>query len=248
MIDRLSRDPEQCLNLKNEWSMSMKPALETKRKAKDSEQTGKEHNSSSESNNQKRGRQEETEVRDTGQVGKERPGKKRKHLEASETQPKTTGAGPSTGASTPVAVKVRRMEMMGKVDQGPGGTKIQPTLRSFMDLKCGLVGTRKTAGSQKPVNHARAGRDPSTESHGDTSLLIGEATRREKESEEGGSSKTEEPDRSKERKPETQGQGVTMSSTRPRQGKVVASRKEALECMIVRGEEENRRKSKGREK
>ena len=117
-----------------------------------------------------------------------------------------------------------------------------------MDLKCGLVGTRKTAGSQKPVDHARAGRDPSTESHGDTSLLIGEATRREKESEDDGSSKIEEPDRNKERKPETQGQGVTMSSTRPRQGKVVASRKEALECMIVRGEEENRRKSKGREK
>ena len=117
-----------------------------------------------------------------------------------------------------------------------------------MDLKCGLVGSRKRTGVQNPVNQARAGRDPSIESPADTSLLIGEATKEGKESEEGGSSKTEEPDRSKERKPETQGQGVTMSSTRPRQGKVVASRKEALECMIVRGEEEKRRKSKGKDK
>ena len=114
-----------------------------------------------------------------------------------------------------------------------------------MDLKCGLVGARKRAGVQNPVNQTRAGRDPSIESQGDTSLLIGEATKEGKESEEGGSSKTEDPNRSKERKLETQGQGVTMSGARPRQGKVVASRKEALECMIVRGAEGKERKSKG---
>ena len=84
MIDRLSRDPKQCLNLKNEWSMSMKPALENKRKAKDSGETGKEHSPSSETMNQKRGRQESTEVRDTGQEVKERPGKKRKHFEVKQ--------------------------------------------------------------------------------------------------------------------------------------------------------------------
>ena len=114
-----------------------------------------------------------------------------------------------------------------------------------MDLKCGLVGARNRAGVQNPANQARAGRDPSIESPGDSSLLVGEATKEGKESEAGGSSRIEDAGRSKEGKLETQGQGVTMSGSRPRQGKVVASRKEALECMIVRGAEGKERKSKG---
>ena len=32
MIDRLARNPHQCLNLKNEWCLSRKPALENKSK------------------------------------------------------------------------------------------------------------------------------------------------------------------------------------------------------------------------
>ena len=98
------------------------------------------------------------------------------------------------------------------------------------------------------MKQARAGRDPSIVSPGDSSLQFGEATRKGKESEADGSSASEEANRIREEKPETQGQGVTKSGTRPRQGKVVASRKEALECMIVRGEEEKKRKSKGKEK
>ena len=150
-------------------------------------------------------------------------------------QPKTTGAGPSTGASTPVAVKVKRMEMMSKVDQGPGGSKIQPTLRSFMDLKCGLVGVRSRPGDQKPEKHTRAGRDPSAVSQGDSSLLLGEAAEW-KESRLGGNQGGNELSRSKEGWFDNQRQGVTKSSSRPGQGKVVASMREAFECKEVCGE------------
>ena len=218
----------------------MKQALENKGKARASGETGKEQKNSPspETTNQKRGRQEGNVMRDTGQEGMERPGKKRKSFEAPESEvrkPETSGAGPSTGASTPVAVKIKRMEKMSKVDQGPGGNKIQPTLRSFMDLKCGLVGARNRAGGQNPVKQARAGRDPSIVSPGDSSLLVGEATKEGKESEAGGSSEKEEAARSKESRFETQGQGVTMSGSRPRQGKVVASRREAYEGKDVCG-------------
>ena len=79
----------------------------------------------------------------------------------------------------------------------------------------------------------------------DSSLQFGEATKEGKESEADGSSRIEDADRNKEVKPETQGQGVTKSGSRPRQGKVVASRREALECMIVRGAEGKAKKSKG---
>ena len=113
-----------------------------------------------------------------------------------------------------------------------------------MDLKGGLVGARSRPGCQKPGKHTRAGRDPSVVSQGDNSLLLGEAAER-KESISGGSHGDGDLDRKKEGRIETQGQGVTMSGSRPRQGKVVASRKEALECMIVRGAEGKERKSKG---
>ena len=98
------------------------------------------------------------------------------------------------------------------------------------------------------MKQARAGRDPSIVSLGDSSLQFGEATKGRKESEAGGSSVKEEAGRNREVKFETQGQGVTKSGSRPRQGKVVASRKEALECMIVRGAEGKERKSKGNKK
>ena len=59
MIDRLARNPHQCLNLKNEWCLSRKPALENKGKAKanTSGQTGKEERLESEESKWKRGRQ-----------------------------------------------------------------------------------------------------------------------------------------------------------------------------------------------
>ena len=96
------------------------------------------------------------------------------------------------------------------------------------------------------MKQARAGRDPSIVSPGDSSLQFGEATKEGKESEADGSSANEEANRIREEKPETQGQGVTKSGTRPRQGKVVASRKEALECMFVRGTEGKGRRSNGK--
>ena len=159
----------------------------------------------------------------------------------------THGTSTSTGASTPVAVKIKRIEKRDKKDQGPSGNQFQPTLRSFMDLKGGLVGARGRPGNQQPGKHTRAGRDPSAVSQGDNLLLFGEAAEG-KDFKAGGSQESEETDRNKEGRSVTQRQGFTISGSRPRQGKVVASRKEALECMIVRGAEGKERKSKGNKK
>ena len=67
MIDRLARSPQQCLNLKNEWSLSRKPALENRGKIKEPAGTGKVEGYNPEQNKHKRGRQKEEVVRDTGQ-------------------------------------------------------------------------------------------------------------------------------------------------------------------------------------
>ena len=179
-------------------------------------------------------------MRDTGQEEHQRPGKRRNRREAPEREITLeatsggSGAPTSTGASTPVAVKVKRIEKKSKVGQGPSSNQIQPTLRSFMDLKCGLVGVRNRPGDQKPEKHTRAGRDPSVVSQGDSSLLLGEAAEW-KESRSGGSHGGNELDRSKEGWFDNQGQGVTISSSRPGQGKVVASRREAYEGKDVCG-------------
>ena len=103
-----------------------------------------------------------------------------------------------------------------------------------MDLKCGLVGVRNRPGDQKPEKHTRAGRDPSVVSQGDSSLLLGEAAEW-KEPRSGGSHGGNELDRSKEGWFDNQGQGVTRSSSRPGQGKVVASMREAYEGKDVCG-------------
>ena len=103
-----------------------------------------------------------------------------------------------------------------------------------MDLKGGLVGVRNRPGDQKPGNLTRAGRDPSVESQGDSSLLLGEAAGG-KESRLGGSHEDKGSDRRKDGWFETQQQRVTRSSTRPGQGKVVASMKEAYEGKEVCG-------------
>ena len=104
-----------------------------------------------------------------------------------------------------------------------------------MDLKGGLVGARSRPGCQKPGKHTRAGRDPSVVSQGDSSLLLGEAAGG-KESRLGGSHEDKGSDRSKDGWFETQQQQrVTLSSTRPGQGKVVASRREAFEGKDILG-------------
>ena len=72
-------------------------------------------------------------------------------------------------------------------------------------------------------------------SQGDNSLLLGEAAER-KESGLSGSQGGNEVNRSKEGWFDNQGQGVTRSSSRPGQGKVVASMREAFECKEVCGE------------
>ena len=239
MIDRLARNPKQCLNLKNEWSLSRKPALESRGKNKEPAGIGKIENP--EQSKLKRGRQKEEVTRDTGQEGRQRPGKRMNRREAPEREITLeatsggSGAPTSTGASTPVAVKVRRIEKESKVGQGPSSNQIQPTLRSFMDLKGGLVGVRNRPGDQKPGKLTRAGRDPSVVSQGDSSLLLGEAAGG-KESRSGGSHEDKGSDRSKDGWFEIQEQqGVTISSTRPGQGKVVASRREAYEGKDVCG-------------
>ena len=73
MIDRLTKNPEQCLNLKNEWGLSKKPALETKARYKEAKK-GEERPGAEVANNKtKRGkyRVEGDSIR--GQEESERP-------------------------------------------------------------------------------------------------------------------------------------------------------------------------------
>lgn len=102
-----------------------------------------------------------------------------------------------TGASTPVSVKIKRIE-----DKGKGGEAgevsrrtMQPTVRSFMDLKSGLVGSQKRTGFN-PGNQAQNGRDLSLGPIG-TSGMFGEAWNGEKKD----SRRTEDegPDESEEK-------------------------------------------------
>ena len=124
-----------------------------------------------------------------------------------------SGAPTSTGASTPVSVKIKRIECKGKVDQGASGRQIQPTLRSFMDLKSGLVGVRSRP-EQTSGKHTRAGWDPSDVPPGGSSKLLGEAAVR-KESGRGRNQENNAGDTSREARPEPQAQRITRSGTRP---------------------------------
>ena len=85
----------------------------------------------------------------------------------------------STGASTPVSVKIKRIERGNKKDSGPTGNKYQPTLKSFMDLKCGLEGGRGKTGLQEPGKQSWAGRDLRKADQGPSLSQIGEAGGRE---------------------------------------------------------------------
>ena len=158
MIDRLARNPHQCLNLKNEWCLSRKPALENKTKSKALGPAGKEERSEHEETKWKRGRQQgdrEGSGEGDGEAGQEdqqRPEKRRNRREEPERDiPAEVKENiTSTGASTPVSVKIKRIERGNKKDSGPTGNKYQPTLKSFMDLKCGLEGGRGKTGLQEP--------------------------------------------------------------------------------------------------
>ena len=64
-------------------------------------------------------------------------GGKQEETQRKRQQPRNPqGTVTSTGASTPVSTKIKRFERQGEVDSN----KIQPTLRYFVDLKCGLLG------------------------------------------------------------------------------------------------------------
>ena len=56
-----------------------------------------------------------------------------------------------TGANTPVGVKVRRLqEKINRESKSHStGQQIQPTLRSFIDLRGGLVGSQRRTGENK---------------------------------------------------------------------------------------------------
>ena len=113
-----------------------------------------------------------------------------------------------------MSIKIKRIENKGKVDQGPSGRQIQPTLRSFMDLKCGLVGVRSRP-EQTSEKHTRAGWDPSDVPPGGSSKLLGEATVR-KESGRGRNQENNAGARNKEAWLEPKALRATSSSTRPR--------------------------------
>ena len=147
----------------------------------------------------------------------------------------------STGASTPVSVKIKRIERA-KKDLGPTGNKIQPTLKSFLDLKCGLEGGRGKTGLQEPDKQSRAGRDPRKADQGSCSSQLGEAGDREGSKEAGGQ-RCGEVGGGKEGRSQTQEQGFAAPRARPRKGKVVASLMEALEGQIARGGGRRRKRS-----
>ena len=111
-----------------------------------------------------------------------------------------------------------------------------------MDLKCGLEGGRGKTGLQEPGKQSWAGRDPRKADQGPSLSQFGEAGER-KESKEAGGQWSGEIDRGKEGRSETQEQGIAVSGTRPRQGKVVASLMEALEGQVARGGGRRRKRS-----
>ena len=148
----------------------------------------------------------------------------------------------STGASTPVSVKIKRIERGKSKDLGPSGTKFQPTLKSFMEIRCGLVGGRGKTGHQEPGKPSWAGRDPRKAGQGPNLSLLGEAGGKE-------GARTEvatgigQVDRRQEARPEDREQGSVAPSPEPERGKMVASKIEAFEGKVTRGGRKRRKRS-----
>ena len=89
-----------------------------------------------------------------------------------------------TGANTQVAEKIKRVKERLKREKGEK-EKIQPTLRSFMDLRSGLLGPcGKPGAKSSPGNQVVGGRGLPSRSLGDIHREVGEI-RREKESRKG---------------------------------------------------------------
>ena len=140
-----------------------------------------------------------------------------------------------------MSVKIKRIER-GKKDSGSTSNKFQPTLKSFMDLKCGLEGGRGKTGLQEPGKQSWAEWDPRKADQGPSLSQLGEAGEREGSKEAGGQW-SGEVDSSTEGRSETQNQGIAVPGTRPRKGKVVASLMEALEGQVARGGGRRRKRS-----
>ena len=145
-----------------------------------------------EAGNRKRGTYKEGggEMVDTGdqecrEEGRERPSKRRNRREGPEVKETGERSQETEGqASTPVAVKVRRVEEKLKESKGEK-EKIQPTLRSFIGLRSGLMGPCKQPGGKVfPGSQVVEGRDLLPGSMRDTSKEIG-AIGRKKESKGG---------------------------------------------------------------
>ena len=166
IIDRLSRkEGVDCLNQRSEWGKSRKPFLMNGAGTQPNSEEGK----SSGAGNRKRGTyredgegEEVTDDQEGVKEVKERPAKRRNRREVPDGQEMSEGnQDMKRQASTPVAVKVRRME--DRIREGKDETekeKIQPTLRSFISLRSGLMGpSRQPGGKIFPGNQETEGRD-----------------------------------------------------------------------------------------
>ena len=197
MIDRLSDSLEMCLNLKSEWGLSRKPSLQAKGRppSTKTKEGGSREEDRTNYKKRKRGRGNGREIqtpRDTEREGDctprgrereedQRPSKRTDRRE--EPEPELiiqTTSETETGASTPVSVKIKRLESKSKECEVREASRrtIQPTLRSFMDLKSGLEGSLKRTGSN-PENQSQIGRDLWSGPRG-TPGIVGEAWKGEK--------------------------------------------------------------------
>ena len=125
------------------------------------------------------GEEAETGDQECREEGRERPSKRRNRREGPEVRQTGGRSQEMEGrASTPVAVKVRRVEE--KLKEGKGEKeKIQPTLRSFIGLRSGLMGPCKQPGGKLyPGSQVVEGRDLLPGSIKDTYKEIGAIGRR----------------------------------------------------------------------
>ena len=137
-IDTLvAESPESCLNLKTEWGLSKNPSLVARGRPKVQETSGNQ------------GKREKWEGRE--RTSRLEPAGKRKRVESPDRQAPTRKEDKhQTGANTPVGVKIRRLQ--DKINQGNKSQsiaqQIQPTLRSFIDLRGGLKGSQSRTGQK----------------------------------------------------------------------------------------------------
>ena len=165
MIDRTARNPEQCLNLKNEWSWSQRPALtsggKNGRKNQGDERQKEEEEEESKNSKRRRHPYAQEKMKEESKEEQEPRSKKKRNYEEGPEEKKTEELSSSTvqtGANTPVTQKIKRYEQkIERKSKEERDNKIQPTLRSFMDLRGGLVGPQRLP---RPTgNQHQGGRD-----------------------------------------------------------------------------------------